>query len=47
VKIQWSNNLTDHLRLVDNDRRLCIFHHATFLQHQTRSVFNYPAVPRY
>jgi hypothetical protein len=47
MKIQWSNNLTDHLRLIDNDRRLCIFHHATFLQHQTRSVFTQPCVISY
>jgi hypothetical protein len=44
LKIQWSNNLADHLRLIDNDQKLCIFHHGTFLQHQTRSVFTRPSV---
>lgn len=38
-EIKWTSNLADHLRLIDNDRKLCIFHHATFLQHQQRYVF--------
>ena len=38
LEIQWTNNLADHLRLIDNDKRLYIFHHATFLQYQTRHV---------
>jgi hypothetical protein len=37
-KIQWTNNL----RLIENDRKLCIFHYATFLQHQNRQVFKGP-----
>lgn len=44
LEIQWSNNLADHLRLIDNDRKLCVFHHATFLQHQNRHVFSDPLV---
>jgi hypothetical protein len=44
LEIQWSNNLADHLRLIDNDRKLCVFHHATFLQHQNRHVFSIPLV---
>jgi len=36
LRILWSDNLFDHLRLVDDDSTVCIFHHATFLQHQTR-----------
>ncbi|CAN9444133.1 unnamed protein product [Alternaria alternata] len=39
LDIQWSNNLADHLRLIDNDRKLCVFHHATFLQHQKSKIF--------
>jgi len=41
LKIQWTSNLADHLRLIDNERRICIFHHATFLQHQNRHVLKY------
>jgi hypothetical protein len=38
LKVQWSNNLADHFRLMDayDDTRLCIFHHMTFLKHQGR-----------
>jgi hypothetical protein len=38
LKILWTDNLFDHLRLIDDDTTVCIFHHATFLQHQTRYV---------
>ena len=38
LEIQWTNNLANHLRLIENDRKLCVFHHATFLHHQTRQV---------
>jgi hypothetical protein len=36
VKIQWSSNLANHLRLMDNDTTICLFHHVTFLKHQNR-----------
>jgi hypothetical protein len=36
LKIQWTNNLIDHLRLIENDTKLCIFHHVTFLKRQNR-----------
>lgn len=36
LEIQWTNNLIDHLRLIENDTRLCIFHHVTFLKCQER-----------
>ncbi|KAH6865202.1 hypothetical protein BKA58DRAFT_462854 [Alternaria rosae] len=39
LKILWTNNLFDHLRLMDDDSTVCIFHHATFLRHQTSDVF--------
>ncbi|RYN49775.1 hypothetical protein AA0114_g6283 [Alternaria tenuissima] len=39
LDIQWTNNLANHLRLIDNDRTLCIFHHATFLQRQNSNLF--------
>lgn len=36
LKIQWTNNLNNHLRLVDDDTTLCVFHHVTFLKGQDR-----------
>jgi hypothetical protein len=36
IKIYWTNNLADHLRMMDDDRRVAVFHHAFFLQcHKT------------
>jgi hypothetical protein len=32
IKITWTNNLADHLRLLDDDTRVTIFHHASFLK---------------
>jgi hypothetical protein len=34
IKIVWTTNLADHLRMIDEDKRLFIFHHASFLLHQ-------------
>jgi hypothetical protein len=35
MKICWTNNLADHLRLVtDDDKMVAIFHHAWFLRYQ-------------
>lgn len=34
LKIVWTNNLADHLQILDEDKHLCIFHHDTFLRHQ-------------
>lgn len=31
IKIMWTNNLKDHLCLKDEDTRLAVFHHASFL----------------
>jgi len=36
LHIQWTNSLANHLRLIDNDRKLCVFYQATFLQRQNR-----------
>lgn len=37
IKIKWTNNLADHLRMVDvDDKIVAIFHHATFIEQQTR-----------
>ncbi|EKJ68501.1 hypothetical protein FPSE_11509 [Fusarium pseudograminearum CS3096] len=34
LDIVWTDNLVDHLRLTDDDRRVHIFHHASFLHVQ-------------
>jgi hypothetical protein len=34
IKIDWTKNLADHLRLVDDDRTVSIFHHRSFLEAQ-------------
>jgi hypothetical protein len=32
LRIVWTNNLADHLRLTEDDSRIDIFHHASFLK---------------
>lgn len=40
IKIIWTSNLADHLRLRDDDKAVEIFHHASFLHfHQNDSIF--------
>ncbi|KAF2685469.1 hypothetical protein K458DRAFT_417520 [Lentithecium fluviatile CBS 122367] len=40
IKIRWTNNLADHLRMVDDDDKLvAVFHHATFLEQQTSRLY--------
>lgn len=34
--IDWTDNLIDHLRIDEDNRRLAIFHHASFLKCQQR-----------
>ncbi|KAF2114843.1 hypothetical protein BDV96DRAFT_600015 [Lophiotrema nucula] len=34
IEIQWTNNLADHLRLVEDDSKVRVFHHASFLKWQ-------------
>jgi hypothetical protein len=34
IKIVWTDNLMDHLRLTDDDSKVEIFHHASFLRAQ-------------
>jgi hypothetical protein len=36
LKIQWTDNINDHLRLIEEETILCIFHHVTFLKWQNR-----------
>ncbi|KAF2499047.1 hypothetical protein BU16DRAFT_261029 [Lophium mytilinum] len=34
IEIVWTNNLADHLRMTDDDTKVTIFHHASFLELQ-------------
>jgi hypothetical protein len=34
IDIRWTDNLADHLRLMNDDTLLCVFHHVAFLQRQ-------------
>ncbi|KAK0611818.1 hypothetical protein B0T14DRAFT_335878 [Immersiella caudata] len=34
LEIEWTDNLADHLRMTDDDKRVHIFHHASFLEAQ-------------
>ncbi|QKX61725.1 uncharacterized protein TRUGW13939_08880 [Talaromyces rugulosus] len=36
IKIVWTDNLADHLRLVERDTKVAIFHHVTFLECQEK-----------
>jgi hypothetical protein len=36
IQIIWTDNLADHLSMRDDDTRVAIFHHASFLQCQER-----------
>jgi hypothetical protein len=37
MEIEWTDNLADHLRITSNDdKKIAIFHHASFLQWQHR-----------
>ena len=40
LHIFWTSNLADHLRLMVDDTKVAIFHHASFLEyHKTNDVF--------
>ncbi|OTB17607.1 hypothetical protein K445DRAFT_311087 [Daldinia sp. EC12] len=39
LEIEFTDNLADHLLLVDDDTKVLIFHHASFLECQRRSLF--------
>lgn len=34
IKIEFTDNLADHLRLANNDTQLYVFHHVAYLEHQ-------------
>lgn len=36
IEIEWTNNLANHLSLVDEDKKVAIFHHASFLDCQQK-----------
>jgi hypothetical protein len=36
MEIEWTDNLADHLRLTDGDKKVAIFHHASFLECQLK-----------
>ncbi|KAH6874788.1 hypothetical protein B0T10DRAFT_585995 [Thelonectria olida] len=38
LQIVWTTNLADHLRLIDDDQAVFVFHCASFLQFQARYV---------
>ena len=39
LKISWTSNLADHLRLMDDDTKVALFHHASALRHHANSCF--------
>ena len=32
IEIYWTNNLADHLRMMEDDRKVALFHHDSFLE---------------
>lgn len=38
ITIYWTDNLADHLRMVEDDRVVAIFHYATFLARQRHNL---------
>jgi len=34
IEIEWTRNLADHLLLIDEEKKVAIFHHASFLESQ-------------
>lgn len=34
IEIWWTDNLAEHLRMMDDDKAVAIFHHASFLECQ-------------
>jgi hypothetical protein len=45
IRVAWTSNLADHLSMRDDDTRVVIFHHATFLEYHRTSewlVFSAP-----
>ena len=34
IQIRWTDNLADHLRMMDDDKAVAVFHHVSFLEYQ-------------
>lgn len=34
IQISWTDNLADHLRMMDDDKTVAVFYHASFLEYQ-------------
>jgi hypothetical protein len=34
IRISWTDNLADHLRMMDGDKTVAVFYHASFLEYQ-------------
>jgi hypothetical protein len=34
IEIRWTDNLADHLRMIDDDKAVEVFYHASFLEYQ-------------
>lgn len=45
IKVKWTNNLIDHLRMIEaDDKTVEVFHHASFLKHVKKpAISNRPA----
>jgi hypothetical protein len=44
ISIVWTDNLADHLRMIDDeDKKVAIFHHASFLKCQQKYIRYYPS----
>ncbi|CAO2658387.1 Nn.00g061100.m01.CDS01 [Neocucurbitaria sp. VM-36] len=39
ITIRWTDDLVDHLRLLDGDKTVAIYHYASFLKHQAAPVY--------
>jgi len=44
IGVEWTDNLVDHLRLVELGRKVCIFHHVTFLKRMRESPRSVEAI---
>ena len=38
IEIEWTNNLADHLRMMNDDKKVAIFQHPSFLEYQQQCV---------
>ncbi|KAI9764568.1 MAG: hypothetical protein M1840_008394 [Geoglossum simile] len=46
IEIIWTSNLADHLRMMEDDTRVAIFHHAYFLAHHRDCETSNKFLPR-